>query len=151
MVAEEVGWWKLEKDVEGSRADGTSRERGCPGPGGPRLFSSRREESGSFYFIVIRNRYCDTVPVLRSSALLTDSYCSLFRLSLGRSVTRIHSPRLLSKRGTSCTKLYKAMIPLPTRPTTPPPSASLPRNTPHGRCPSSLFCTLVESLPRTSP
>jgi hypothetical protein len=56
------GSWK--KDVERSRADGTSRERGCPGPGGPRLFSSQWEESGSFY----------SVPVLRSSARLTVPY-----------------------------------------------------------------------------
>jgi len=31
----------------------------------------------------IRHRYCDTVPLLRSSAQLT---CSLFRLSLGRTI-----------------------------------------------------------------
>ena len=48
MIAEAVGRWKLKKEVEGSRADGAIRERGCPGPGGPRLFSSQREESGSF-------------------------------------------------------------------------------------------------------
>lgn len=48
MIAEAVGQWKLKKEVEGSRADGAIRERGCPGPGGPRLFSSQREESGSF-------------------------------------------------------------------------------------------------------
>jgi hypothetical protein len=62
------GSWK--KDVERSRADGTSRERGCPGPGGPRLFSSQWEESGSFYSspsviaIAIRCQYSDLAPGL---------------------------------------------------------------------------------------
>jgi hypothetical protein len=69
-VAEAVSWWKLKKDVERSRADGTSRERGGPGPGGPRLFSSQREESGSFYSSSIRH----ASTILRSSALLTVPY-----------------------------------------------------------------------------
>lgn len=95
MVAEVVGCW-----MECSRADGTRRERGCPGPGGPRPFSSTREESGLFYWH--RHRFCDTVPI---TPIWRSAYYALFRLSLGRSVNRVHSPRLLDKRGTSCDKL----------------------------------------------
>jgi hypothetical protein len=67
------------------------------------------------------------VPVLYSG--LAPAYCSLFRLSLGRSVNRVHAYSV--NVALLVARYIKPWIPLPTTPTSPVPSASLPRNVTH--------------------
>lgn len=89
--------------TEGSRADGTVRECVAVPVAAIRDCSRADGKSRESSICPRGHRNCDTSA---TTPIKRPAYCSLFRLgglALGRSVTRIHShsPRLLSKRGTS--------------------------------------------------